>query len=201
VLSNGYLYLGYANAEAPNGSITNGGVYSYNISSGVWDNITPKATGGSFGYDGVAVDPENPNTIVVTSFDYYSGPDQMWRTVNANATTPTWTEVYDYSTAQNNGYNGYDTTRNTTNAPWTAAFGDGISNWAAAVAINPFNSNQLMYGTGQGIWATNNISNGGTNTQLTAANSWYFPDTGIEFTAVGGVAAPWAISAGLPIRL
>ena len=35
--------------------------------------------------------------------------------------------------------------------------GDGISNWAAAIAINPFNSNQLMYGTGEGIWATNNL--------------------------------------------
>ena len=193
VLSGGDLYLGYANAEAPNGNITNGGVYRLipgtTATNGVWANISPKATGGSFGYDGVTADPENPNTIVVTSFDYYSGPDQIWRTVNANMATPSWTELYDYATAQNSGYNGYDTTRNTSNAPWTAAFGDGISNWAAAVAINPFNSNQLMYGTGQGIWATNNASNGGANTQLTAGNSWYFPDTGIEFTAVGGVTA------------
>src|SRR5208337_4931029 len=58
------------------------------------------------------------------------------------------------------------------------------------------NSNQLMYGTGQGIWATNNASNGGANTQLTAANSWYFPDSGVEFTAVGGVAAG---SSGVPL--
>jgi hypothetical protein len=196
VLSNGYLYLGYANAETPNGSLTNGGVYRYNISSGVWANISPKSTGGSFGYDAVAADPENPNTVVVTSFDYYSGPDQIWRTVNANATTPTWTELYDYGTALNFGYGGYDTTRNTTNVPWTAADSDGIGNWAATIAINPFNSNQLMYGTGEGIWATNNLSNSGANTQLTSANSWYFPDTGIEFTAVGGVAAS---TAGTPL--
>jgi hypothetical protein len=200
VLSGGYLYLGYANAEAPNGSITNGGVYRLTPgttpANGVWANISPKATNGSFGYDGIAADPENPNTIVVTSFDYYSGPDQIWRTVNANASTPSWTELYDYATAQNYGYGGYDTTRNTSNAEWTADFGDGISNWAAAIAINPFNSNQLLYGTGQGIWATNNASNGGTNTQLTGGNSWYFPDTGIEFTAVGGVAAP---TSGIPL--
>jgi hypothetical protein len=189
VISNGYIYLGYANAEAPSGSITNGGVYRYQISTGTWASMSPLATNGSFGYDAVAVDPSNPNTIVVSSFDYYSGPDQMWRTVNANAASPSWTEVYDYSTAQNFGFNGYDASRNTTNAPWVAAFGDGIGNWAATIAINPFNSNQLMYGTGQGIWATNNLSNGGTNTKLTAPNSWYFPDTGIEFTAVGQVAA------------
>jgi hypothetical protein len=196
VLSGGYLYLGYANAEAPNGSITNGAVYRYQPSTGAWDNISPVATSGSFGYDGVAVDPENPNTVVVTSFDDYSGPDQIWRTTNANVATPTWTELYDYSTAENYGYNGYDTTRDYSNAPYELNSGDGISNWAAAVAINPFNSNQLMYGTGQGIWATDNASNDGTNTQLTEADSWYFPDTGIEFTAVGGAATG---AAGVPL--
>jgi len=196
VLSGGNLYLGYANAEAPNGSITNGGVYRYTPSTGAWANISPVATSGNFGYDGVAADPQNPNTIVVTSFDYYSGPDMIWRTVNANTTAPTWTALYDQSSAQNFGYGGYDTTRNTSNAPWIAGFGDGISNWAATVAINPFNSNQLMYGTGQGIWATDNASNNGANTELTTANSWYFPDTGIEFTAVGGVVAG---SSGVPL--
>ena len=108
----------------------------------------------------MAADPENPNTVVVASFDYYSGPDQIWRTVNANAATPSWTELMDYASAQNSGYGGYNTTRNTSNAPWIAAYGDGIGNWAATVAIDPFNANQLMYGTGQGLWATNNASNG-----------------------------------------
>ncbi len=196
VLSGGNLYLGYANGEALNTNLTNGGVYRYTPSTGVWANISPKATGGSFGYDGIAADPQNPNTIVVTSFDYYSGPDQIWRTVNANAATPTWTEIYDLTQQQNFGYGAFNTTRNSSSAPYAAGSGDGISNWAAAVAINPFNSNQLMYGTGQGIWATDNASNGGTNTKLTAPNSWYFPDTGIEFTAVGGVAAA---SSGVPL--
>jgi hypothetical protein len=198
VISNGYIYLGYANAEAPNGSITNGGIYRYQISTGAWANISPVATAGKFGYDAVAADPSNPNTVVATSFDDYSGPDQMWRTVNANAATPTWTEVFDFSNSvqDNFGYGGYNTTRNASTAGYAELSGDGISNWAATVAINPFNSNQLMYGTGQGIWATNNISNSGTNTQLTAANSWYFPDAGIEFTAVGGLATA---SQGVPL--
>ena len=99
VLSGGNMYLGYGNAATPNGSITNGGVYRYTPSTGAWANITPVATAGHFGYDGVAADPQNPNTVVVTSFNYYSGPDQIWRTVNANAATPTWTEIYDLSRA------------------------------------------------------------------------------------------------------
>ena len=198
VLSNGQLYLGYANAESPGGNFTNGGVYRYTPATDVWANISPVVPSSSaeFGYDAVAADPENPNTVVVASFNWYSGPDRIWRTVNANAATPTWTELMDYGTAQNYGYGGYNTTRNTSTAPWIAPFGDGTGNWVASIAINPFNANQLMYSTGQGIWATNNASNNGANTQLTAANSWYFPDVGIEFTAVGGVATA---TAGVPL--
>jgi hypothetical protein len=196
VLSGGNMYLGYANAQAPGGSFSNGGVYRYTPSTAVWANISPVATNGRFGYNAVAADPQNPNTVVAASFNFYSGPDQMWRTVNANAANPTWTALMDYSSAQNSGYGGYNNTRNTSTAPWIAPFGDGIGNWTASVAINPFNSNQLMYGNGQGIWATNNASNNGTNTKLTAPNSWYFPDAGIEFTAVIGLDTG---SYGLPL--
>ena len=99
VLSNGFLYLGYANAETPNGSLSGGGVYRYNVSTGLWANISPVAASG-WGYDGIAADPSNPNTIVVTSFNWYSGPDKMWRTVNANAATPTWYEPLRRATAR-----------------------------------------------------------------------------------------------------
>ena len=185
--STGNLYITYSNALAPNGSLTNGGVFRFNIATGVWANISPvlpQITNGSndqFGYVGLALDPSSPSTLAVTSFDRYSFIDAIWRTADATAATPIWTALMDTSTAQNSGYGGFNATRNTSNAPWVAAFGDGIGNWAASVAINPFNSAQIMYGTGQGIWATNN---GTSTTKLTAANSWYFPDNGIEFTAV-----------------
>ena len=188
VLSGGNLFLGYANGQLPNTQSSAGGVFRYTPNTGVWANISPLA-GGNFGYNGVAADPQNPNTVIVATFDHYSGPDQIWRTVNANAATPSWTSIYNYSTSQNFGFNGFNTTRNNSSAPWTGPFGDGIGNWADAIAINPFNSNQLMYGTGQGIWATDNASNNGTNTQLTAPGSWYFPDYGIEFTSALSLAA------------
>jgi hypothetical protein len=201
VISGGYMYLGYANATAPNigtiGLLSDGGLYRLQLSTGNWTDISPLATDGSFGYDGVTADPNNPNIVVAASFDYYSGPDEMWLTVDAQDPSPKWTdELYDSSTAQNYGYDGYDNTRNTTDAPWVAPFGDGVGNWVATIAIDPFNSNQLMYGTGEGIWATNNLSNNGTYTQLDEANSWYFPNTGIEFTDIDAVAAP---TAGTPL--
>ena len=181
VLSGGNLFLGYANGQLPNTQSSAGGVFNTRPTPACGQ-ISPLA-GGNFGYNGVAADPQNPNTVIVATFDHYSGPDQIWRTVNANAATPSWTSIYNYSTSQNFGFNGFNTTRNNSSAPWTGPFGDGIGNWADAIAINPFNSNQLMYGTGQGIWATDNASDNGTNTQLTAPGSWYFPDYGIEFTS------------------
>ena len=204
--SGGYLYIGYANGTQPDTTASAGGVFRFSpgttSTNGVWANISPEIPGGSnglggtyprFGYDSIGVDPANANTLVVTSIDDYSGPDQIWRTTNANAATPTWTELFDVAAAGNFGFGGFNSTRNTANAPWVAAYGDGISNWAITVAVNPFNPAQIMYGTGQGIWATNN----GTSTStLTAPNSWYFPDNGIEFTAVLHLSVP---GAGVPL--
>ncbi len=195
--SAGNLYFTFSNDLPPSGSITTGAAYRFNTSNSAWTNISPvvpgATSGDNFGYVGLAIDPEHAGTVVVTSFDRYSYIDTLWRSTNANTSSPTWVALYNNSSAQNYGYGGYDTTRNTSTAPWVAAYGDGIGNWPAAVAINPFNSAQLMYGTGQGLWATNNAT---STVSLTAANSWYFPDNGIEFTAISSLAAP---ASGIPL--
>jgi len=188
--SDGNLYLAYSNALTPNNEATNGGIMRYNTSTGVWANISPvrpQVTNGSadqFGYVGIALDPNSSTTLVVTSFDRYNYEDEIWRTTNANASSPSWTTLYQLT--QPNIYAGYDPTRNTTNAPYMASSGEGIGNWASDVAIDPFNSAQIMHTYGGGIWATNQ---GNSISTLTAANSWYFPDTGIEMTAILGMAA------------
>ncbi len=188
--SDGNLYLAYSNALTPNNGATNGGIMRYNTSTGVWANISPvvpQVTNGSadqFGYVGIALDPNSSTTLVVTSFDRYNFEDEIWRTTNANASSPSWTTLFQLNQA--NIYAAYNSTRNTTNAPYMASSGEGIGNWASDVAIDPFNSAQIMHTYGGGIWATNN---GATTTTLTAPNSWYFPDTGIEMTAISGMVA------------
>jgi hypothetical protein len=194
--SDGNLYLAYANDQAPT-EPTNGGIFRYNTSTGVWANISPvvpQVTNGSadeFGYCGLALDPNSPTTLVVTSLDRYNYGDEIWRTTSAYASSPSWVTLYQLPSP--NIYAGYDTTRNTTNAPYMASSGDGIGNWASDVAIDPFNSAQIMHTYGGGIWATND---GTSTTTLTAANSWYFPDTGIVMTAVLGINAP---TGGIPL--
>ena len=195
--SNGYIYLTCSDGLAPSGTQDIGGVFQYNTSTGAWANISPEIPGAgtnvAFGYLGLALDPENDTTIAVTSVNRYSATDALWRTTTASSSSPTWVALYDTASAQNNGFGGYDTTRNTSNAPWIAGFGDGIGNWPATVAIDPFNSAHLLYGDGQGLWATNDATSA---SQLTAAKSWYFPDYGIEFTAVSDLIAP---ASGAPL--
>jgi len=186
--SDGNLYVAYANDQAPT-EPTNGGIMRYNTSTGVWTNVSPvvpqraAAPYDDFGYCGIALDPNSPTTLVVTSLDRYNYGDQIWRTTNANSSSPSWTALF--SSSSNNGTGGYNTTRNMSNAPWAAGTGDGINNWACAVAIDPFNSAQIMYGSGGGIFATNN---GASTSTLTAPNSWYFPDNGLEMTGAFSLA-------------
>jgi hypothetical protein len=185
----GNLYVAYANDQAPT-EPTNGGLMRYNTSTGVWTNISPVVPQRSsapydyFGYCGLALDPNSPTTLVTTSLDRYNYGDTLWRTTNANTASPSWVALY--SATSNNGAGGYNTTRNSTNAPYTAGPGDSIGNWACSVAIDPFNSAQIMYDTGGGISATNY---GAASSALTAPNSWYFPDNGLEMTAVLSLAA------------
>jgi hypothetical protein len=191
--SDGNLYVAYANDQAPT-EPTNGGLFRYNTATGVWANISPVVPQSpatpydDFGYCGLALDPESPTTVVVASLDRYNYGEQIWRTTNANASSPTWTALYDTAS-----YTGYAPTRNTTTAPYMASSTDNIGNWACTVAINPFNSAQIMHGYGGGIWATND---GTSTTTLTAPNSWYFPDTGIVMTAVLGMNTP---TGGIPL--
>ena len=115
--SDGNLYLAYADDQSPT-EPDNGGVFRYNTSTAVWVNISPvvpqrpSAPYDYFGYCGLALDPNSPTTLVVTSLDRYNYGDEIWRTTNANASSPSWTTLYQLP--QPNIYAGYDPTRNTT---------------------------------------------------------------------------------------
>ncbi|MGD0389968.1 MAG: hypothetical protein ABSC42_13550, partial [Tepidisphaeraceae bacterium] len=185
--NDGYMYFNFANQTPPEGTVaTGGGVWRYNLNTSTWTNITPTLPSGSStsAFVGISVDAENPGTLVVTTFDHYSSGDFIFRTTDANiiATSPTWVSLY-----------GGTSTRNTTLSPYMEPFTDGIGNWAATTAIDPFNPAHIVYGTGQGLWTT---LTGNSSSTLTAPNSWYFLDSGIEFTAVLKLAAP---ESGVPL--
>ena len=147
------LYITFANHQGPNGATT-GSVWKYTISSSNWTNISPSS--GSFGFSGIAVYPKNPNIVIVSTFDWWWPRDEIYMSTNGGATwTPRLTNAnMDYSYA-----------------PYTASV---IPHWTAALAMDPFDSSKAMFGTGYGIWASDNLSS--------STPGWYFRDENLEET-------------------
>ncbi|MCS4510068.1 WD40/YVTN/BNR-like repeat-containing protein [Xylophilus ampelinus] len=168
----GNLYITYGKAIGPNG-MTGGDVWKYSVASGTWRNITPPNPNGySFGYGGLAIDPQRPGTLVVMTMDRWWPGDTMFRSTDGGTT---WSDV------------GASATRDPSLSPWvkmgsnTVAFG----NWGQ-VAVDPFDSDHAFYATGQTVWTTRN---------LTAADSggptrWTVGAGGIEETAVLALISP-----------
>ena len=164
---------------------TNGAVYRFNVNTNIWANITPTISAGGGAatseWVGIDVDAENPGTVVVTTSitttaaTTSSAPPMP--ACLAHLGRPLWRLQHPQHRP----------------GAYMSHFTDWIGNWAATTAIDPFNPAHIVYGTGQGLWTT---LTGNSNTQLTAPNSWYFMDYGINFTAVIGLdAAP----SGVPL--
>jgi len=165
----GNLVLTYANGPGPK-NITAGAVYKLTPASTTWNNITPLAPSASqpFGYSGLAIDPRNPNTIVVSTIDRASTGDDLYKSTDGGGT---WT-----------GLNAISTHAAPAN-PWVSAYYGGslsgkMGHWISDIGIDPFDSNHIMYNTGYGLWESNNL--GGPSV------SWQFNASGIEDSALAG---------------
>jgi xyloglucan-specific exo-beta-1,4-glucanase len=203
--STGILYLSYNNNAGPyDGS--SGSVWKYDTRSGQWTDITPPQSplNGGYGFGGLGVDAQNPNTIVVATLNQW-WPDtnffrsvdggQTWNMIwNANFGNP-WPNilvpnyVIDYASV----------------APWltfgatpaTCTSADSSNSlcpqptpklgWMVdSLEIDPFNSDHMLYGTGATMYGTNNLTawdaNGVVNISVAAV--------GIEETAVQDLISP-----------
>jgi hypothetical protein len=176
----GNLYVTYGNAPGPYGMST-GQVWKYTIATGSWQNITPLAPSSTdaFGYDGLALDPQKPGTLVVTTVDRYGAGDTMFRSTSGGS-AGSWIDLKPKATFS------------WTQAPW-APWGHptGFQNWMNPV-IDPFNSNNAFYGTGGGIFGTTNL----TNADSGLGTSWAVAGKGVEETVPQTMAAP---SSGAPL--
>ena len=165
------LYVSFGNGPGPN-SVTAGAVAKYDINAGKWTTITPDNPGNG-GYGGLAIDRQHPSTLMVSTIDHWGPADDIFRSTDGGAT---WKPI------------AATTDRDTSFSPYMANLlrGHRFDWWLAALAIDPFDSNHAMYGTGGTIWGTHDL----TDFDAGQHTKWTIAADGVEETAVLALASP-----------
>ena len=189
--STGVLYVTYSDGPGPN-SVGNGAVWKLNTKDGTWTNITPAgpwwATTLWYGFAGVTVDANNPDTVMVSTLDRWWPGDTIYRSIDAGAN---WIGLRDEGDSAPWGHQPENyAVRDDSLSPYLA-FGDtvngaGFGHWIADVEIDPFNPNHVLYVTGATMWASDDVAN--VDSRL--MTHWYVGANGIEETSVGRVLSP-----------
>jgi photosystem II stability/assembly factor-like uncharacterized protein len=168
--SDGMLYLSYGKEPGPN-MMTDGAIWKFNPPNGIWKDITPVKPQNSdqpFGYGCVAVDTLHPSTVMVTTFAHWKPYDEIFRSTNGGASwTPLLSQaVWDHAAA-----------------PYTQNL---KPHWMGDLKINPFNSDQMSFVTGYGIWSCSNL----TAADAGQPTRWTFLDNGLEETVPLALVSP-----------
>ena len=162
--------------------------------NGTWSNITPPETtpsGGAYSYGSVVVDPNHSNIVMITLLNkYYPEPlEDIFRSLDYGAT---WVNI------------NTNIVRDLSLSPWVAFgatdangnFVAGPGNWSNHLRVDPFNSNHVMYGSGQTIWETMDMSDAdGVATSPTVVNHanathWAIGALGLEETDITDLVSP-----------
>ncbi|MFD5074578.1 1,4-beta-glucanase [Streptomyces sp. NPDC058371] len=145
------FYVTYANTVGPSGQ-TNGSVHKLDTLTGKWKDITPVAPGGSasdgssdaFGYGGLAVDARRPGTLVVSTNNRWAEIDTLFRSTDSGKS---WVSLKDRAVMD---------VSDTPFLTWgeeKPKFGW----WIQTVAIDPYASKHIVYGTGATVYATDDL--------------------------------------------
>ena len=123
----------------------------------------------------MAVDPQVPGVLMASTIDQYSPvADDLYRSVDGG---DSW---YSINTVGAN--------RDVSLSPWLL-FGQataGAGNWIGSIQIDPFDSNHVVYGTGQTVWTSSNIK----DSDHGGVSQWTVGAKGIEETVVAALIAP-----------
>uniref|UniRef100_UPI003F55BE0C cellulose binding domain-containing protein n=1 Tax=Peterkaempfera podocarpi TaxID=3232308 RepID=UPI003F55BE0C len=189
---NGYLYISTSDTGGPyDGSA--GDVWKYATATGTWTRISPMPSDDSvgddyFGYSGLTIDRQHPNTLMVTGYSSWWPDTQIFRSTDGGAT---WKKIWDYSSYPNR-VDQY--TMDVSSSPWLT-FGSNPSppeetpklGWMTeSLEIDPFDSNRMMYGTGATLYGSENLTNWDSGSKITIKPMVQ----GLEETAVNDLVSP-----------
>ncbi|MDO0911384.1 1,4-beta-glucanase [Streptomyces sp. DT2A-34] len=148
-----HLYVTYANAPGPNGQ-SDGSVHKLCTLNGKWTEVTPVKPGGTtadgsaddFGYGGVAVDARRPGTLVVSTNNRWAAVDTVYRSTDGGRT---WTSLKDTAVLD------------VSETPYLKWGNDKpkFGWWIQAVALDPYDSRHIVYGTGATLYGTRDLKN------------------------------------------
>jgi xyloglucan-specific exo-beta-1,4-glucanase len=159
LLSNGKLYVSYADTEGP-WNCTRGSIMLLNIITGEWKNITPEP---NTAFSGITTNADN-SVLVATSLNKWINQgngafgDEIYKSSDDGET---WTELF-----QNEG-----STLDPGECPWIASYS---LHWCGDVKIDPFNAGRAFIISGNGVFMTSNLTS--TNPK------WVFTSQGLEET-------------------
>jgi xyloglucan-specific exo-beta-1,4-glucanase len=189
--SDGFLYVTYSNGAGPYDG-TSGDVWKFNTATSAWTKISPIPSTDTaddyFGYGGLAIDTLHPQTIMVTALNAWWPDTILFRSTDGGTT---WTRIWDFTSYPSRSLR---YTQDITLAPWLN-FGNTNPvppvpspqlGWMVdAIAIDPFNSDHMLYGTGATLYGTTNLSGWDTSTMTISVKS-----QGIEEAAVLDLISP-----------
>jgi photosystem II stability/assembly factor-like uncharacterized protein len=172
----GVLYFSYVDNIGPN-DIHDGAIYRFTPADGKWKDISPVHPGTEgmqkFGFGGITVDMQHPDTVMVTTIDWWWPGDKIYRTTNAGKSWKDVTATAEFSAVS---------------TPWVYWHKDttGGKGWMSSIALDPFDSAKVMYTTGEGIWGSADVSAIDTG----KPTHWGFPNVGLEETVPDMIISP-----------
>ncbi len=190
----GNLYIAYGYSDKGNSvgpyAMSAGAIWKYSPGAdpvhGVWSDITPpNPKNERYGYGSVAVDWSRPNVILVSTMDRYYPPpqDDIFRSIDGGKT---WKSLSTNSI------------RDSSLSPWVTfgAPSAKAGNWLNHLWINPQNGDEVLYGNGETIWRTTDISAADSVKTsrgvivVGGTTHWSIGALGVEETAVGALTSP-----------
>ena len=196
---NGFLYVAYSDKGGPYDG-GHGDLWKLNIATGAWTLISPIPSSNTndnyFGYSGLSIDRQHPNTVMVTGYSSWWPDTQIWRSTNGGAT---WSRIWDWTRYPSRSFR---YTQDVTASPWlksppTPICGGGrpgaevnpkLGWMTETLEIDPFNSDRFMYGTGATLYGSTNLTT--WDLSSTSQITIKVMAQGIEETAVQDLISP-----------
>ncbi|WP_395944809.1 WD40/YVTN/BNR-like repeat-containing protein [Brevundimonas sp.] len=170
----GVLYVTCTLGVGPNG-VGDGAVWRLDTNTGDWRDISPPrpSSGQAGGFMGVALDRKRPGVIMVSTLNRWQPGDTIWRSTDDGRSWKSLREAARHDVSATPYLN------------WGNDRPD-FGWWIAALALDPFDSDRLVYATGATVYETRNLS-AADDRKPTDWRPWV---EGIEQTAVITLVSP-----------